>query len=61
MKVRALTLWSVDLTSHEIYYMAEGKTCAGLAIHVLCPDTDTGLKGWGEVCSASHYPPLELA
>ena len=27
MKVNRITLWSVDLTSHETYYMAEGKTC----------------------------------
>ena len=27
MKVTGITLWSVDLTSHETYYMAEGKTC----------------------------------
>ena len=50
MKVSKLTLWSVDLTSHETYYMAEGKTCATVETHVLCLETDTGLKGWGEVC-----------
>ena len=25
MKVNRITLWSVDLASHETYYMAEGK------------------------------------
>ena len=57
MKVTKLTLWSVDLTSHETYYMAEGKTCATVETHVLCLETDTGLKGWGEVCPIPHYLP----
>jgi len=57
MKITGLTLWSVDLTSHETYYMAEGKTCATVETHVLCLETDTGLKGWGEVCPIPHYLP----
>ncbi|MEL6211028.1 MAG: 5'-3' exonuclease H3TH domain-containing protein, partial [Pseudomonadota bacterium] len=57
MKVTRLTLWSVDLTSHQTYYMAEGKTCATVETHVLCLETDTGLKGWGEVCPIPHYLP----
>ena len=57
MKVTGLTLWSVDLTSHETYYMAEGKTCATVETHVLCLETDTGLRGWGEVCPIPHYLP----
>ncbi|MEN8896281.1 MAG: enolase C-terminal domain-like protein [Yoonia sp.] len=57
MKVNRITLWSVDLTSHEIYYMAEGKTCDTVKTHVLCLETDTGLKGWGEVCPIPHYLP----
>jgi L-alanine-DL-glutamate epimerase-like enolase superfamily enzyme len=57
MKVASITLWSVDLTSHETYYMAEGKTCATVKTHVLCLETDTGLKGWGEVCPIPHYLP----
>jgi len=57
MKVNRLALWSVDLTSHETYYMAEGKTCATVKTHVLCLETDTGLKGWGEVCPIPHYLP----
>lgn len=57
MKISKLTLWSVDLTSHETYYMAEGKTCATVESHVLCLETDTGLKGWGEVCPIPHYLP----
>ena len=57
MKVIGITLWSVDLTSHETYYMAEGKTCDTVKTHVLCLETDTGLKGWGEVCPIPHYLP----
>ncbi len=57
MKVSRLCLWSVELTSHETYYMAEGKTCATVETHVLCLETDTGLKGWGEVCPIPHYLP----
>lgn len=57
MKVSRITLWSVDLTSHETYYMAEGKTCATVKTHVLCLETNTGLKGWGEVCPIPHYLP----
>ncbi|MEM6759135.1 MAG: mandelate racemase/muconate lactonizing enzyme family protein [Pseudomonadota bacterium] len=57
MKVTKLTLWSVDLTSHATYYMAEGKTCATVTTHILRLDTDTGLQGWGEVCPIPHYLP----
>ncbi|MEO0618374.1 MAG: enolase C-terminal domain-like protein [Pseudomonadota bacterium] len=57
MKVNRITLWSVDLTSHATYYMAEGKTCATVTTHVLRLDTDTGLSGWGEVCPIPHYLP----
>ena len=37
--------------------MAEGKTCATVKSHALCLETDTGLKGWGEVCPIPHYLP----
>ncbi|WP_224824688.1 mandelate racemase/muconate lactonizing enzyme family protein [Cognatishimia sp. MH4019] len=57
MKVAKITLWSVDLSSHETYYMADGKTCATVKTHVLCLETDTGLRGWGEVCPIPHYLP----
>ncbi|MGZ2256502.1 mandelate racemase/muconate lactonizing enzyme family protein [Roseobacter sp. A03A-229] len=57
MKITRITLWAVDLTSHETYYMAEGKTCATVKTHVLSLETDTGLTGWGEVCPIPHYLP----
>ena len=53
MKVNRISLWSIDLTSHETYYMAEGKTCDTVKTHVLCLDTDTGLKGWWQ-CENGH-------
>lgn len=57
MNINRITLWSVDLTSHETYYMAGDKTCDTVKTHVLCLETDTGLKGWGEVCPIPHYLP----
>lgn len=57
MRISALKLWSVALTSHENYYMAEGKACTTVQTHVLRLETDTGLEGWGEVCSIPHYLP----
>ncbi len=57
MKITRITLWAVDLTSHETYNMAEGKTCATVTSHILCLETNTGLKGWGEVCPIPHYLP----
>ncbi|MEE2945993.1 MAG: mandelate racemase/muconate lactonizing enzyme family protein [Pseudomonadota bacterium] len=57
MKIKKISLWSVDLTSHETYYMADGKTCDTVESHVICFETDTGLRGWGEVCPIPHYLP----
>ncbi|MEO0379751.1 MAG: hypothetical protein AAF252_05735, partial [Pseudomonadota bacterium] len=53
MKVNSLTLWSVDLTSHATYYMAEGKTCATVKTHVLRLTTDTFSAH--DVCSALTF------
>ncbi len=57
MKITKLTLWTVPLTSHDTYYMAEGKTCETVDTVVLRADTDTGLSGWGEFCAIPHYLP----
>lgn len=57
MKIKRLSLWHVPLTSHETYYMADGKTCDTVETVVLRVDTDTGLTGWGEVCPIPHYLP----
>ena len=56
-KIRRISLWHVPLTSHEAYYMAEGKTCDTVETVVLAVETDTGLIGWGEVCPIPHYLP----
>ncbi len=57
MNITRITLWHVPLTSHETYYMAEGKTCDTVDTVVLRLDTDAGLSGWGEVCPIPHYLP----
>lgn len=57
MKISTITVWLVPLTSHETYYMAEGKTCDTVETAVLRLETDAGLTGWGEVCPIPHYLP----
>ncbi|MEO1493768.1 MAG: enolase C-terminal domain-like protein [Pseudomonadota bacterium] len=57
MKITRLSLWHVPLTSHETYYMADGKACATVETVVLRVDTDEGIVGWGEVCPIPHYLP----
>ena len=56
-KIRRISLWHVPLTSHEAYYMAEGKTCDTVETAVVQVETDTGISGWGEVCPIPHYLP----
>ncbi|MEM9062598.1 MAG: mandelate racemase/muconate lactonizing enzyme family protein [Pseudomonadota bacterium] len=57
MKITRLTIWLVPLTSHQTYYMADGKACATVDTVVLRIETDSGLQGWGEVCPIPHYLP----
>ncbi len=57
MKITKLTLWKVPLTSHETYYMADGKTCDAVDSIVLRVETNTEHVGWGEVCPIPHYLP----
>lgn len=57
MKITQISVWHVPLTSHETYYMAEGKQCGTIETVILRLDTDSGLKGWGEVCPIPHYLP----
>ena len=56
-RIRRLRLWHVPLTSHQAYYMADGKTCDTVETVVIAVDTDAGLTGWGEVCPIPHYLP----
>ncbi len=57
MKINRITLWAVPLTSHEVYYMADGKTCDTVDSIIIRLDTDSGICGWGEVCPIPHYLP----
>ncbi|NNJ75243.1 MAG: mandelate racemase [Anderseniella sp.] len=57
MKITAITVWLVPLTSHETYYMADGKTCDTVETAVVRLETDSGRSGWGEVCPIPHYLP----
>ena len=57
MKITRLNLWHVPLTSHQTYYMAEGKSCDTVDSVVLRIETDAGIDGWGEVCPIPHYLP----
>jgi L-alanine-DL-glutamate epimerase-like enolase superfamily enzyme len=57
MKIRKLSIWHVPLTSHEPYYMADGKTCDTVETVILRVDTDNGMSGWGEACPIPHYLP----
>jgi hypothetical protein len=43
MKITSITAWSLPLTSHETYYMADGKTCDAVDSIVLRLGTNTGL------------------
>lgn len=61
MKIISITLWTVALTSHETYYMADGKTCDSVDSTIMRLDTDQGLSGWGEVCPIPHYLPAYAA
>ncbi len=57
MKITRVSLWHVPLSSHQPYYMADGKTCDTVDTVIVALDTDEGLTGWGEVCPIPHYLP----
>ncbi|MEX0365515.1 MAG: mandelate racemase/muconate lactonizing enzyme family protein [Ruegeria sp.] len=57
MKLTRISIWHVPLTSHQAYYMADGKSCDTVETVVLALETDSGLTGWGEVCPIPHYLP----
>ena len=57
MKITSITIWQLPLTSHETYYMAEGKTCATVTSTIIRIDIASGVSGWGEVCPIPHYLP----
>lgn len=57
MKISAISVFRVPLTSHETYCMSDGKTCATVDTSVVKVETDAGITGWGEVCPIPHYLP----
>jgi len=57
IRVKRIRLWHVPVTSHQAYYMADGKACDTVETVVIAIDTDAGLTGWGEVCPIPHYLP----
>lgn len=57
MKITEIKAYSVALTSHETYNMADGKCFDTIESIVLEVITDSGLSGWGEVCPIPHYLP----
>lgn len=56
-KIKSLQVFHVPLTSHETYYMSEGKTCDTVTSVILKLRDDQGRIGWGEVCPIPHYLP----
>lgn len=57
MKITAISIFEVPLTSHVTYNMSDGKTCDTVPSIVIRLDADSGLSGWGEVCPIPHYLP----
>ncbi|MEM7335764.1 MAG: mandelate racemase/muconate lactonizing enzyme family protein [Chloroflexota bacterium] len=57
MKITQIKAYSVILTTHEKYNMADGKCFDTIETIVVEIVTDSGLNGWGEVCPIPHYLP----
>ena len=57
MKIAAIDVYRVALTSHETYYMADNKTCDSVDTIIVRVSTDQNITGWGEVCPIPHYLP----
>ena len=53
MKITSLKLWNVPLTSHEAYYMADGKTCDTVTSVISALETDAGITPCG-IPEADH-------
>jgi len=51
MKIKSIAIYRVDLPLHEgKYQWSEGKFVEVFDSTVVCVETDSGIKGWGEVC-----------
>ena len=57
MDVIRISVWTIALTSHTPYYMAEGKACDRVTSVLVRLDDASGAQGWGEVCPIPHYLP----
>jgi L-alanine-DL-glutamate epimerase-like enolase superfamily enzyme len=57
MKITKISIWHINLKSHETYYMAGNKTCDEVESVIISIDTDSGIQGWGECCPIPHYLP----
>ena len=57
MIIKNISIFEIQLTSHHVYRMSDGKTADALPSIIIRLDTDTGLSGWGEVCPLPHYLP----
>ena len=57
MKITKLSIWHLNLKSHETYYMAGNKTCDEVESVMISIDTDSGIQGWGECCPIPQYLP----
>ena len=57
MKITKISIWNINLKSHETYYMAGNKTCDEVESVIISIDTDSGIQGWGECCPIPHYLP----
>jgi L-alanine-DL-glutamate epimerase-like enolase superfamily enzyme len=61
MKITRIAVHQLLLTSHAVYYMADGKTCDTVTTTLVGITTDSGLTGWGEVCPIPGYLPAYAA
>ena len=57
MKIKRISIYEIDLTSHVKYAMSDGKICDTVTSTIMKIDTDSNISGWGEVCPIPHYLP----
>ena len=56
MKITKISIWNINLKSHETYYMAGNKTCDEVESVIISIDTDSGIQGWGCLLYTSPSP-----
>ena len=56
MKIRKITAFQVDLPLHEgSYKWSGGKSVTVFDSTIVCVETDSGIKGYGEVCPLGPF------